>query len=347
MKLAIINDSHFGVRNDSKIFLDHQRDFFQNIFFPRLEHEGIRTVLDLGDLFDRRKFISFHIFKEVKEFFFDELQSRDIEFHSIVGNHNTFYKNTNEVNSLDLLLDKYQNVHIYVHDPVELKFDSIKIGMVPWITSSNQKKCMDFIQNTDVDILMGHFDIQGFEMIRGIKSKHGLTKKMLSRFNAVYSGHYHHPSKQDNIEYLGAQYEMNWSDAGGKRGFRILDTKTRELKWIRNPVQIHHTIQYDETQFGNLDLEQFRNKYVRVIVQKKFPKFEDHMSQLQQVEPFDLKILSEYESLTYYEEDQTIETKSTLDFFKSFVDNLETELDKEKILSILESLYMEAASSTE
>ena len=113
MKIAIINDTHFGVRGDSKIFLDHQETFFRDIFFPYLDEHGIKHVMDLGDTFDRRKYINYVTLKRVKEFFFNQLQSRGIEYHAVVGNHSVYFTNTNEVNSMNLLLQEYNNFHIY------------------------------------------------------------------------------------------------------------------------------------------------------------------------------------------------------------------------------------------
>ena len=63
---------------------------------------------------DRRKFVSFKTAKEVRERFIYPLQHMKINFHCIVGNHDIYYKNTNDVNSLKELIDgKYKNIHIY------------------------------------------------------------------------------------------------------------------------------------------------------------------------------------------------------------------------------------------
>ena len=39
-----------------------------------------------------------------------------ITIYSIVGNHTAYYKNTNRVNTLNLLLDKYDNI-VIVENP--------------------------------------------------------------------------------------------------------------------------------------------------------------------------------------------------------------------------------------
>ena len=57
MKVPFINDTHFGARNDSQIFLDYSLDFFENQFFPYCDEHGVTEVVHLGDFLDRRKYI--------------------------------------------------------------------------------------------------------------------------------------------------------------------------------------------------------------------------------------------------------------------------------------------------
>ena len=37
MKIALLNDTHFGARNDSNIFDEYFYKFYDNIFFPYLK----------------------------------------------------------------------------------------------------------------------------------------------------------------------------------------------------------------------------------------------------------------------------------------------------------------------
>ena len=63
--VALVTDQHFGVRNNSQIFLEYQLKFYEDIFFPALEEYDVLDIIDLGDTFDRRKSIDFNIIKEV------------------------------------------------------------------------------------------------------------------------------------------------------------------------------------------------------------------------------------------------------------------------------------------
>ena len=113
MRVAIITDTHFGCRKNSKIFHDYFLEFYEEVFFPYLESMGITTVIHLGDAFDSRKGIDFSALSWAKNNIFDRLQEMCIDVHLITGNHDCYYKNTNKVNAVDLLLREYKNVHVY------------------------------------------------------------------------------------------------------------------------------------------------------------------------------------------------------------------------------------------
>ena len=91
MKAAIITDTHFGARNDSKVFLQYFGKFYKNVFFPYLEEHGIKTIFHLGDIVDRRKFINYVTLREFKDIFVQPCIDRGIKVHAIVGNHDIPY----------------------------------------------------------------------------------------------------------------------------------------------------------------------------------------------------------------------------------------------------------------
>ena len=117
MKIALITDQHFGARNSDQRFSDYFRSFYDEQFFPYLEEHGIDTVIDLGDTFDSRKYVNYKSLLDSKQMWFDKLHGKGIKLHSIIGNHTIFYKNTNSVNSMRLLFEKYDNMSIYPEEP--------------------------------------------------------------------------------------------------------------------------------------------------------------------------------------------------------------------------------------
>ena len=234
MKIALITDTHFGARNDSLAFNDHFYKFWREVFFPYIDEHGIDTVIHLGDVMDRRKFISYKIAKDFREQFIKPIVDRNIDMHMIVGNHDTYYRNTNEINSLFELLggpgdEKYPNIKCYDH-PCTEEFDGVGIHLLPWINESNYESVMRGIQMTYADICMGHLEVNGFEMHAGHFCEGGYPKEMFRKFDTVFSGHFHKKSDDGQVYYLGAPYQITWSDDNCPKGFHIFDTETKELE---------------------------------------------------------------------------------------------------------------------
>ena len=125
MKLAIITDTHFGARNDNLNFNEYFYKFYENIFFPTLKEKGITTCVHMGDVVDRRKFISFRIANDFRKRFINKFKEFGIDLHIIIGNHDTYYKNTNEVNSMEELVGK-DRFKIYT-GPEVVNFDGTEI----------------------------------------------------------------------------------------------------------------------------------------------------------------------------------------------------------------------------
>jgi len=112
MKLCILGDTHFGARGDSLDFHNYFKKFYDDVFFPYLVENKINVVVQMGDLFDRRKFINFNSLYLSRKYFFDKLKENNINLYTLIGNHDVAFKNTLEVNSPSLLLNEYDNVFL-------------------------------------------------------------------------------------------------------------------------------------------------------------------------------------------------------------------------------------------
>lgn len=354
MKVAIINDTHWGARNDNAAFIEYFRKFYDEVFFPYLIENDIKTVLHLGDLIDRRKFINFVTAKAMTDIMIEPLFQNSIDMHLVLGNHDTYYKNTNSINGVSQIYgnSKYGNLHIYESDPVELQLGSTKVLLVPWIAKDNYDVCIKAIEETDAQICGGHFEIKGFEMMRGQLCDHGFDKNTFKKFDAVYSGHFHHPSEYDNIKYLGAPYEMNWSDYDGKRGFHVLDTETRDLEFVPNSYKMFHKVHYSDEDMtvedvSQLDTDQLTNAYVKVIIRSKTNPyiFDLFLDRIQLATPADVKVVEDHMNLDVVDEDELIdEAQDTHTILNQYIDNLETGVDKNKLKKAISDLYSEAMS---
>jgi DNA repair exonuclease SbcCD nuclease subunit len=349
-KVAVITDQHFGARNDSIHFLDYYEKFYKGTFFPILDSESIDTVLILGDTFDRRKYVNFYTLKRTREMFFDELEKRGIQVHMLAGNHDTYFKNTNEVNSVDLLLNEYKNVKV-IDKPTTITVKDTNICMMPWICPENYEESIRVLNDTSADICMGHFEIAGFAMHRGMPSHEGLSRDLFNRFDVVFSGHYHHRSSQDNIRYLGNPYELTWQDYNDPRGFHLFGISNRHLEFIENPNVMFHRVIYDDkeesiTEINNKDLTKFTGTYVKVVVLNKTNPylFDKFMAKLYEVNPIDVTIAEDFADLTEGVEDDMInEAEDTITIINKFVDGIKEEhIDNDKLKTVLKELYVEA-----
>jgi DNA repair exonuclease SbcCD nuclease subunit len=345
LKVAIITDQHFGARNDSIAFLDFFEKFYDNTFFTALDANSIDTVLVLGDTFDRRKYVNFYALDRAKKMFFDKLEERGIRVHMLAGNHDTYYKNTNEVNSPDLLLVEYGNIDV-ISKPETIVIDGTSICMMPWICPENYQESLDHIKNTKAEICMGHFEIAGFAMYRGMESHDGLAKETFEKFDLVFSGHYHHRSSDKHIHYLGNPYELTWQDYNDPRGFHLFDLDTRELEFICNPYRMFERIEYNDKDQEPVDLDalELEQKYVKLVVVNKndFYKFDKFIQKLYNKGCHEIKIIEDMSEFQDGEIGEELNLEDTVSVLTHYIDSIETDVDKEQIKTYMRTLYTEA-----
>jgi DNA repair exonuclease SbcCD nuclease subunit len=352
MKIALITDTHFGARNDSPAFASYFQQFYQQHFFPYLEEHGIDTVIHLGDIVDRRKYINFTTARHLEDTLIRPLYERGIKAHMLIGNHDTYYKNTNEINSMHELYhsSKYDNIKFYYSLPEVAEFDGCKILMTPWICSGNYQESMEIISTTKAEILFGHLEIKGFEMYKGAVNDHGFDRTVFDRFDIVCSGHFHHKSTAGNITYLGAPYEITWSDYNDPRGFHIFDTDTRTLEFIRNPISLFYKIHYDDTnkimeQVVNVDFDQYHDKFVKVIVSEKNNPywFDMFMDKLEKAGPCSVQVVEDHLHLDLESDDDIInEAEDTITILSKYISSLELTTDRSLVENTIKDLYREA-----
>ena len=342
MRIAIITDQHFGARKNSKLFHDYFLKFYNDIFFPYLEKEGITTIVDMGDTFDSRKGIDFSALSWAKNNYYDRLKDMGVTVHTIVGNHTAYYKNTNEVNAVDLLLREYDNVIVY-SEPTEVKLGKLNTLFIPWINEENRNDTISNIKKTVCDVAMGHLELQGFRVNRSLVMEHGDESELYSKFSRVFSGHYHTRSDDGRVFYLGNPYEMFWSDVNDKRGFTCFDTETLEHYPINNPYRLFYNIYYEDTNYQTFDIREYENKLVKVIVRKNTnnKKFEKFIDKLHSSGIADLKVVENF-AIDEPEEFEISESEDTLSILNRFIEESEFNLDKSILKNIMRETYQEA-----
>ena len=342
MKVAIITDQHFGCRKNSKLFHDYFLKFYNDIFFPYLEEHGITTVVDMGDTFDSRKGIDFSSLAWAKDNYYDRLGIMGVHVHTIVGNHTAYYKNTNAVNAVDLLLREYHNVTVY-SEATEVELDKLKVLFIPWINAENTESSIESIKSSTSSCAMGHLELNGFRAHRGHVMEDGMDGALFEKFERTFSGHYHTRSNNGKIFYLGNPYEMFWNDVNDPRGFTIFDTETLEHTHINNPYRLFYNIYYEDTPHQLFDSTEYENKIVKVIVRKKSStkKFEQFIDKLYAANVADLKVVENF-SVQESEEFEAFESEDTISILNRYIEEAEISLDKSRVQNIMRKTYQEA-----
>ena len=351
MKIALLNDTHFGARNDSLIFDDFFHKFYDNIFFPYIKKNNIKTLIHLGDVVDRRKYINYRIAHNFRHKFLQRLWDEKIDTHIIIGNHDIYFRNTNKINAVQELCTTPDGQHepwIY-EEPKVVDFDGLKLLMLPWINSENEEHSLKTLDTAQADILIAHLDLNGFFMGDGIRQMHGYDKKIVQRFEKTYSGHFHTKNDDGQIFYLGSQYEMTWADYNKQKGFHILDTETREIEFIKNPYTIFKKLIYDdtETNYDGMNIKPYHQKFIKLIVSHKKDNqmFDRLLERLyNDISVHELKILEDYSNLTHHNvSDDIVEgSEDTMTLVSNYVDQLPVDLDKDKLKVMIKETYVEA-----
>ena len=344
MKIALITDQHLDGRKGNINFWNYWQRFYDDIFFPTLEKEKIDTIIDLGDTFDNRKSIDFNTYDRITENYFKKLQPYEV--HMLVGNHSIYYKNTNKINSPELLLNQYKNIKIYTESE-DVKLGGKNFLMLPWINRENYDDVLKTLNNSKSDICCAHLELAGFEMTPGLVMDHGMDPKLFHRFERVWSGHYHHKSKRGNIQYLGNPYQMYWNDYKDTRGFHIYDTETDRLRFVENPFEIFEKVYYNdiESDYNKYDVSDYRNKFIKLIVEEKrdYQMFETLVDRLYNVGAHDVKIAETLVEVDGVDQ-ADLETKDTMTLLNEYIDEVEMVVDKTDLKKLMRSLYIESCN---
>ena len=350
MKIALLNDTHWGARNDSPAFISYFNRFYDEVFFPYLQENNIKTLIHLGDVVDRRKFINFQVAHNFQKKFWKRLWELKIDTHIIIGNHDTYYKNTNEINAMEQLITTFDGINepwIYTK-PKTVNFDGLDILFLPWICDSTLDESLHEIDKSTAHIVMGHLEIKGFEMHKGHRNEQGLEKNLFKRFEKVISGHFHKKSDDGHIYYLGCPYQITWSDYNCPKGFHIFDTQTRELTRIPNPLIMFKKFIYNDKgeDYSKKNLSEYENTFVKLFISNKtdndmFDKLLDRFHN--EINAYEINVIEDNNSdITASVKDNILEQgEDTLTFLGNYIEQIDTTLDKVKLKSFAKELYSE------
>lgn len=338
MRIACIADTHFGCRSDSEVFLEQHRKFFEDIFFPAIDKYKIKKVIHLGDLFDKPRTINVKTLSAVSKIFIDPIKERELECHIIPGNHDTYYRDSLSITTVEEVLGSSPLFHVY-STPKSVNIEGVKFGFLPWGSNDFPK----------ADVLCAHLDLVGFEMYKGVTNlDQGLSSlDFAKKYKLVLSGHYHHPSQKGNINYIGAPIEMIWSDYGGPRGFAILDTDDLSLGFIQNPSRVFRKMSYDDTgktleKMLQGDFSVFTGICAKVNVKSCSDRYilEQFIKKIEEHDPFSLTVVENEGNMVF--EDEINAEESTIDVIDTYIDGISLTVDKDRLKGFMKDLYIEA-----
>lgn len=341
--IGIIADTHYGVRSDNPHFLDANKKFVDETLLPKLRENGVTTLVHLGDLFDKRKHTNNYTANRLRLEYIEPILSAGIEYHQIVGNHDTYFKNKTSVNSI---VDHYSGKFKIYDQPEIVTLEGEDVLILPWICEENAEKTMELIASTSAPLCFGHLELKGFQMYRGVINTHGLDGKIFESFDMTLSGHFHHRSIGNSISYLGSHAQFTWSDYGDSRGFHLFDTKKRDMTFIENPDEMFVKVFYDDQEEMDLDVPDCHNKCVKiVIINKTNPyMFDLFCNKIDEYGPIDVQIVEDHKNVVSLTDSESIgESPSTVQIFTNYLDDMNISGDtKEEIYSLFVDLFQEA-----
>ncbi len=348
MRLLLLNDSHFGIRNDSPVFMDHFLRFYEQVLFPYLKKNPVDRIIILGDLMDRRRYVNYQTLHTVRKKVIDRLV-KFAPIDIIAGNHDVMYKNTNEVNGLDFL-QLVPNIRVFL-EPVYDK--ELNACFIPWINSTNAENTNRVLNSApEKSLLFGHLEIVGFRYMPQQVCQHGMESSDLTKFLRVFTGHFHSKQSSGNIEYLGTQYQMNFGDWDQEKGFHVYDTDSDYLEFIPNPHKIFFKIDYvEKTPIPKLLPKQsLKDCYIHVKSPTTYTPamFDFFMEKIYEQEPASVTVEQEYKldlpADVNGESNTLVESLSTRGIITRECESLSDVEKPEKLTNLLETLYDEAVS---
>ena len=351
MLIAILTDTHAGVRNSNIFFMNNQRKFYNKVFFPEIDKRGIKVILHGGDALEDRKNLNTLAIKSLCEMYYDECEKRQITQYQILGNHDVFYRNTNDVHSLDIFDKAYQHLNI-IHDTAEIELGGKVFSLMSWINNENLESRLEFIKNTKGDVLLSHLEIKNFEMTAGNVCEHGLDQEILRHIPLVLSGHFHLATQQGNIKYLGNNTQTNRGDLGQKKGFWIIDTDDLSMEFIHNPYDVYNQLYFDnDINIMDFDVKPYTDQIVVVYIksyldvnQKKLNLYIDKLNRT--AHSVTVQELNQI-SVDSASVDVDIEAIDTIGIINSYIDSaIDKEDQRPKIKNIMHDLYKDALNNT-
>lgn len=348
-KIALISDIHFGIKGNSETFLKTIEDFFLVTLKKSIDKYNIIDVRILGDLFDNRNTLNIRTLNSViKVFKWYQLNYEKVKFKILLGNHDIYYHNRLDINSIEVLRG-YSNIEI-ISDIKKETINGKDIISFPWLVEQSQTHinfndiCSDDIK---YDVCFGHFEINGFEVVPGINHEGGVDSGKFKNFKRVFSGHFHLRRSNGHISYLGCPYQLTWADYGDEKGITIYDLDENNVIFEKNVDSPEHIyIKFDDLINKSDKLSYIKDNFVKFLIDKPLSDqiIIKALGKIESLKPKKLEVennvVEEFNGES--SESDLSKLNDPLTFLTEYIRNLEKidgNLDKNEFISYIGSLY--------
>ena len=228
-KVACFTDIHFGLKGGSRT---HNADCEQFVewFCDTARAQGCETAVFLGDWHHNRSTTDV----STMNYTVSNLERLNASFEKvffILGNHDLFYKDKREINSIEFMR-LFPNI-IPIKDPLTIE----DVTILPWLVGDEWRD----IPKIKSRYIFGHFELPSFYMNAMVQMPdHGqLQRNHFQHQDYVFSGHFHKRQQNNNIVYIGNAFPHNYADTGDDdRGMMILEWggKPEYITWPDQPI---------------------------------------------------------------------------------------------------------------
>jgi DNA repair exonuclease SbcCD nuclease subunit len=338
--IAVIGDLHFGIRLGDDRYLKFQIDEWK-AFVANLKKQKVTRMIFLGDFFNDRNFISVKILNMILK----EVLDNNIKLIMLIGNHDALFKNTNRINTPDLVFGKNKNIRI-ISEPEEITIDDVPCLFMPWINKENQETALQSIKDAKAKFCFGHFELTGFEMTNGIVCRAGMQPKLLKKFDRVITGHFHLKQQLGNISYIGSFYQQTWADYDDQKEYWLMDLKKNTFADYTSSRQIFRKFHFDkDNPITEAHIKHSQECFVKVYLDYKLKKKEEMILSKMMESAITCDVINNTILLeNSMDGDEISMSEDFLETFEGYME-LQEDLDKQLkagVMKLIKSTYAEA-----
>ena len=225
---ACFTDIHYGLKQNSRLHIEDCSRFV-DWFIAEAKARNAETCIFLGDWHHHRASISVATMnatiKDLKK-----LNDNFETVYFITGNHDLYYKDKRELNSIEFARDLPNFVMC------DEFFEKDEVAIIPWLCGDDYK----VVSKMKCKYMFGHFELPYFKMNAMVEMPDhgGINDKMLSGFQHVFSGHFHKRQTKDNVTYIGNAFPHNYADVDDdERGAMFLEWggEPQYVNWTECP----------------------------------------------------------------------------------------------------------------